>query len=109
LTAQQSRALYRFVEIFLATGILTTAYQYLTRPEIDWKALGASVLAALVAAGVQWLKDADPNANSPTVESVNRTLQTALVNPLVSVSPPKATLPPQPKIVHVDPLEEHHL
>jgi hypothetical protein len=109
LTAQQSRALYRFVEIFLATGILTTAYQYLTRPEIDWKALGAAFLAALAAAAVQWLKDGNPDVTSPSVASVNQTLQTALTNPLVSVSPPKTTMPPQPRIVHVDPLEEHHL
>jgi hypothetical protein len=52
----------------------------------------------------EYLANTGDNA-PPTVAAVNRTLQTALHNPIISVPPPKSTLPPQPKIVN-DPRTE---
>jgi hypothetical protein len=78
-------------------------------PEMDPRIKEAVVGIALAAAYAinTWLTNSNPNIASPTVAAVNRTLQTALHNPIVSVSPPKARLERWPTVTRDDPHAEH--
>ena len=94
MDARTKRALYHFLAWFLGTGILTTAYQVLVTPPIDWKGLGASVVAALAVAAVHWMMESDPTVSAPTTEATSLALQVVGNNTNLSVPPPTVRVPP---------------
>lgn len=98
MTPRAQRTLWKFVEYFLGTGALLTAYQLLTQPAVDWRALGAALLAGIIAAGTKYLAESNTETAAPTTEAVNAALQ----NAAPSVAPPTVSVP-RPTLVVPDP------
>ena len=104
MDARTQRTLLRLFALFLALGGGDALVQYLinTPPSYDYRHLAGALLAAAIAAFEKYYSESNPDIASPTVNAVDVTLQTALDNPLVKVTPPTAQVPKQPTIQSAD-------
>jgi hypothetical protein len=105
MDARTQRTLLQLLGLFLAAGAGDAIVQFANGPTYDWRHLLGALVAAVVMGGREYLANTGDFA-PPTVAAVNRTLQTVLRNPLVSVPPPKTTIEPWPTVVADDPRVE---
>src|SRR2546423_13010888 len=105
MDARTERVLLQLSGIFIAGAGGDAVIQFVVGPTYDWRHLLGALAAAAVMATREYLANTGDFA-PPTVAAVNRTLQTALHNPIISVSPPKAKLERWPTVID-DPHVEH--